>query len=253
MSNTEFSTEYRLRRLTGKSSSYQEFKKGVKKGLPIAFGYLPVSFAFGLIVVKGGLPVWVAVLISMTNLTSAGQFAGVGLIFAQAAYTEIAITTFVINLRYMLMSFSLSQKISEKMPRLKRGIMAFGITDETFAMASLEKEEITFPFMMGLISCPYWSWALGTGLGAMLTAYLPVNLQKAMGIALYAMFIALIVPAAKKSKAVLLVVIVAVFISSLFKFTPFLKELSTGWVIIIATILASAVGAMFFPRSEDEI
>jgi len=237
----------------GKKNLITDFKQGFKKGLPIAFGYVPVAFAFGLMAVKGGIPVWIAILISMTNLTSAGQFAGVGLIMAQATLIEITLTTFVINIRYMLMSLALAQKIVEKMPRLQRSIMAFGITDETFVVASLEDKEITFPFMMGLITGPYFGWALGTAMGAILTTFLPVAVQNSMGIALYAMFIALIIPAAKKSKAVLIVIFVAIAISSAFRWLPLLNQLSQGWVIILATVIASAVGALFFPRAEDKV
>jgi predicted branched-subunit amino acid permease len=192
-------------------------------------------------------------LISLTNLTSAGQFAGAGLIIAHASLFEITLTTFVINIRYMLMSLSLSQKISEEMPIIKRSVMAFGITDETFTVASLEKEEITFSYMMGLVTGPYWGWGLGTVFGALCTSILPATLQNSMGIALYAMFIALIVPATKKSKAALVVTIIAISISSIFKWTPYLNTISTGWMIIIATIIASTLGAIFFPREKDEI
>lgn len=229
-----------------------EFRRGIKQGIPIALGYIPVSFTFGLMAVNGGIPVWIAILISLTNLTSAGQFAGAGLIIAEASLFEITLTTFVINIRYMLMSLSLSQKIT-RMRLFKKCIMAFGITDETFAVASLEKKEVSFAYMMGLITCPYWGWALGTVLGAVTTSILPEKLQSSMGIALYAMFIALFVPASKKSKAALVVVIVAIFLSSLLKWTPLLNQISAGWSIIIATIIAATVGAILFPRKEDEI
>lgn len=251
MNNLKYHTENNC--LLEINEGISEFRKGFKKGLPIAFGYIPVAFAFGLMAVKGGIPVWIAILISMTNLTSAGQFAGAGLIIAQAGLLEITVTTFIINLRYMLMSLSLSQKIVEKMPSAERSILAFGITDETFAVASLEEKEITFPFMMGLIVGPYWGWALGTALGAVLTTFMPATLQDSMGIALYAMFIALIIPAAKNSKAALIVVIAAISISSVFRWVPYFHQLSPGWVIIIATIVASVIGAVFFPRAEDEI
>ena len=113
------------------------FYEGLKSGIPIGLGYLPVSFTFGFLAVSGGLPVWVAVFISLTNLTSAGQFAGTNLILAGAGYFEVALTTFVINLRYMLMSLSLSQKLDEKTGTGARLALAFGITDETFVVSSL--------------------------------------------------------------------------------------------------------------------
>lgn len=233
--------------------SLHEFLRGAKKGLPIALGYIPVSFTFGMMAVNGGIPVWIAILISLTNLTSAGQFAGAGLIIANAALFEITITTFVINIRYMLMSLSLSQKIKQDMPRLERCIMAFGITDETFTVASLEKKEITFSYMMGLITCPYLGWALGTVLGAVTTSILPETLQNSMGIALYAMFIALIVPPSKKSKAALFVVLIAVLLSSVLKWAPYINKISGGWAIIICAIAASVSGAILFPRGDDEL
>lgn len=233
-----------------KRTSY-EFWRGVNQGLPITLGYIPVAFTFGLMAVNGGIPVWTAILISLTNLTSAGQFAGASLIISNGSLVEIAVATFVINIRYMLMSLSLSQKVSTKMPTIKRCIMAFGITDEIFTVASLEKGEVSFSYMVGLIVCPYFGWALGTALGAMITSMLPKTLQSSMGIALYAMFIALIVPSAKKSKAALTVVIAAALISSAFKFLPLMKLVSGGWSIIITTIIAAAAGALLFPREDD--
>ena len=130
----------------------REFKKGIKSGLPIGIGYIPVSFTFGFLAVSGGLPIWVAVVISLTNLTSAGQFAGTNLIFAGAGYLEVALTTFVINIRYMLMSLSLSQKLERKTGTLARLALAFGITDETFVVGSLKPGTLTAPFMLGLES-----------------------------------------------------------------------------------------------------
>ena len=129
----------------------KNYKYGIQKGIPIFLGYLPVSFTFGFMAVSGGLPVWLAVFISVTNLTSAGQFAGTNLIFAQAGYLEIALTTFVINLRYSLMSLSLSQKIHHKTPVWKRLIFSFGITDETFVVASMESGTLSAGYLLGLV------------------------------------------------------------------------------------------------------
>lgn len=234
--------------IDNRRTSYLEFNDGLKKGIPIALGYIPVSFTFGLMAVNGGIPVWLAIFISMSNLTSAGQFVGVDLIIANASLFEIGLTTFVINIRYMLMSLSLSQKINKNMPGYLRCIMAFGITDETFTVASLEDREITFAFMMGLIFTPYLGWALGTSLGSIFSSILPPSLQSCMGIALYAMFIALVVPVSKKSKAALFVTLTGVMISCIFTWAPLLNLISGGWRIIIATILASTFGAVFFPR-----
>lgn len=227
----------------------KQFLNGAKSGLPIALGYIPVSFSFGMLAVARGIPPWAAVIISMTNLTSAGQFAGINIISAAGGMWEMGITTFVINMRYMLMSLSLSQKI-EKMPLWKRLVTAFGITDEIFAVASTTPVNITFPFMMGLIVIPYIGWTAGTVMGAFINNLLPASLADAMGITLYAMFIAIIVPAARNDKNVLFVLAVSIAASCAMYFT--LQFISSGWAVIIAAVLASAVGATFFPHKEEE-
>ena len=186
------------------------FKRGLKSGLPIGIGYFPVSFTFGFLAVSSGLPIWAGFMISLTNLTSAGQFAGMNLMLAGAGYGELGLTTFVINLRYMLMSLALSQKIDGKIPIWKRLIFAFGITDETFVVASMEKPPIKAGYMFGLILLPIAGWNAGTLCGCCISGLLPQALQNAMGIALYAMFIAIIIPAARESAKVLLIIIIAV-------------------------------------------
>ncbi len=140
---------------TRKIYNLDDYKYGLKKGIPISLGYISVSITFGMMAVRGGLSSWIALLISMTNLTSASQFAGINLIFISASYLEIVLTIFVINIRYMLMSLSLSQKMQDKIPLFKRFIISFGITDETFTLASLEKDELTSEFMLGLMTLPY--------------------------------------------------------------------------------------------------
>lgn len=227
-----------------------EFKDGLKKGLPIGLGYISVSLTFGMMAVSGGISPLMAVFISFTNVTSAGQFAGIQLIFQTASYFEIALTVFVINIRYMLMSLSLSQKLTRTTTLLEKLILAFGVTDETFAVASLEEKPLTAPYMFGLITLPIIGWTFGTFLGAVASTILPVKLQDALGIALYAMFIALIIPESKKSKPILLVVLIAVFFSLLFRYVPFLHQLSSGFAIIISSLLASAIVAYFCPLKK---
>jgi predicted branched-subunit amino acid permease len=225
---------------------------GLKRGIPIALGYVPVSFTFGLMAVSGGLPVWLAVFISVTNLTSAGQFAGTNLILAGAGYFEITLTTFIINIRYMLMSLSLSQKIEKKIPLFQRLLFAFGITDETFTVASMEEGKLSFYYLIGLITCPFLGWSIGTAMGAIICSNLPDNLSKAMGIALYGMFIAIIVPPAKKSRPVLIIVLIAVIIMCLLKYLPVFHMISSGFRIILATIVGAGIGAYLFPIEEKE-
>jgi predicted branched-subunit amino acid permease len=224
---------------------------GLKKGFPIALGYIPVSFTFGLMAVGGGLPPLTAVLISLTNLTSAGQFAGTNLILEGAGYLEIILATIVINIRYMLMSLSLSQKINPGITSLQRLIFGFGITDETFSIASLENGKLSYSYMIGLITGPILGWTLGTAMGAFISSALPPLIGNAMGIALYAMFIAIIVPPAKKSVSVLSIVLIAVVINVILKYVPWFGFISSGFRIVIAAVLGAGTGAALWP-AEDE-
>lgn len=230
----------------------QEFKEGIRDGLPICLGYLSVSMAFGLTAVKSGLPVWAAVLVSLTNLTSAGQFAGVNLLIAQGTYIELMMTTLIINLRYFLMSISVSQKVEEKFGIKKRLIAAFGITDEVFAVSMQRRSELTFPYMAGLILTPIIGWTGGTLIGAVATTLLPAALTDAMGIMLYGMFIAIIVPPAREHKNVLFAIILAILASYAFAYVPVLSAFSGGWSVIIITVVVSAVAAWLFPIKEEE-
>lgn len=226
----------------------RQFKKGLIDGLPILLGYITVSFTFGLTVTKSGIPGWLAVLMSATNLTSAGQFAGANLIVAGARFAEIALTVFVINIRYMLMSLSLSQKILPETGLCKRLIMSFGVTDEVFAVAAVRQEPLTFSYMLGLIAGPFFGWTFGTWLGTAVNTILPPSLEAPMGIALYAMFIAIILPPAKKSRPVAAVLVIAAVLSCMFTAIP---AITSGWAIIICAVAASVLGAVLFPRRED--
>lgn len=229
-----------------------DFILGCKKGFAIALGYFPVSFSFGVLVVSSGLPLGLATLISLTNLTSSGQFAGVSLMLAKAPYIEIALTLLLINARYFLMSLSLSQKIDQKMNVFQRLIISFGITDETFSLASLEKGELSFPFMLGFILIPILGWGLGTFCGETMMNILPESFSNALGIALYGMFLAIIIPASKKSQPIFEVVIVGAGLSIIFYYLPCFQFLSTGLKLIISTLMASLYGAMKYPIKEDE-
>lgn len=235
-----------------RTQKISDFKHGIKKGLPICLGYIPVSFTFGLTAVNLGIPVWLAVFISLTNLTSAGQFEGIRVIAAGGGYLEVALTQLIINLRYLLMSLSLSQKLKEKTGLLQRMALAFGITDEVFAVASTEDGKISAYYMYGLFITPVAGWTGGTVLGALICGVLPLRLSEAMGIALYAMFIAIIIPPAKKSRAVVVCIAIAVVIRCIFMYVPFLHFISGGFALIITTIITAAVVALLFPVKEAE-
>lgn len=230
--------------------SNNSYAKGFKDGIPIGLGYLSVSFTFGMMAVNMGLPIWAAVFISMTNLTSAGQFAGIGLIVAGATGVEMALTQLVINLRYALMSLSLSQKADKTLNMLHRLLISFGITDEVFAVASGQPCEIGKRYMYGLITAPYFGWVLGTFCGAAASTILPSTMRSALSIAIYGMFIAIILPVAKHNRPVLKVLLIAVAISCILRYLPL--HLSGGFIIILCAIIASAIGAKLFPIKEAE-
>lgn len=232
--------------------SKQEFKEGIRDGLPICLGYLSVSMAFGLTAVKSGIPIWAAVAMSLSNVTSAGQFAGVNLLLAQSSYIELMITTFIINIRYFLMSISVSQKLENKFGIKERLVTSFGITDEVFAVSTQRQGALTYPYMLGLILTPIAGWTAGTLIGAVATTLLPEILTDAMGIMLYGMFIAIIVPPAKEHKNVLIAVVLAIVASYAFSYVPVLSQISGGWSVIMITVGVSALAAWLFPIKEEE-
>lgn len=230
----------------------KELLQGIKDGAAIGIGYLSVSFTFGLTAVAGGLTWWEAMLISMTNLTSAGQFAGITIIAAAGTYMEMAISQLVINLRYALMSISLSQKVDRNFSPVKKLVLGFANTDEIFAMAMCRKEEVSSRYFAGLILLPYLGWTLGTLLGGICGNILPQNVSDALGLAIYGMFIAIIIPAMKEDRRILLMVLLAVGLSCCLFYIPFFHNISSGFAIIICSVLASAAGAAFFPMEEQK-
>lgn len=223
------------------------FISGMKDGLPIALGYISVAFAFGILALEKGFPIWAPILISATNFTGTGQFVGIDLIASYATLSEIAFTILIINLRYVLMSLSLSQKIVHNATLGERLLIAFGVTDEIFVVSMGKTQAVTFPYMMGLILSAYCGWVLGTVLGVVASSALPIAVRSALGITLYAMFIAIIVPPASTSRPVLIVVLIAVIMSCMFRWVPGLSNISSGWVMVICGVVSSAVGAYFFP------
>ncbi|NLZ46052.1 MAG: AzlC family ABC transporter permease [Clostridiales bacterium] len=229
-----------------------DFLKGLKDSMPIGLGYLSVSFSFGIMAVSSGLSVLSAVLISLTNLTSAGQVAGIAVIVGGGGYIEMALTQLIINSRYALMSLSLSQKLDKSFTPLSRLLVSYGITDEIFAVAAGNKKEVSKHYMAGLIICPTICWTLGTLMGAVAGEILPTSLKAALGIAIYGMFIAIFVPAVRKSLGVLVTVAIAVVISCCIKYIPIFSGISQGFSIIIATLIAAVIGALVFPVKFTE-
>lgn len=229
----------------------QDFQYGLRDGVPIALGYFSVSFSFGIMALKGGLSVLQAAVTSLTNMTSAGQFAGLQIIIAGGTLLEMAATQLIINLRYALMSLSLSQKLSGNVTLWQRFIIAFANTDEIFAVAMSHNRELTFSYMVGLQILPIIGWTSGTACGAVAGSMLPAAINSALSVALYGMFLAVVIPAAKKTRPVLLMALLAAAISCILYYVPLFQGVSAGMSIIICTVAASVVGAIVFPVKEE--
>ena len=232
--------------------NWNEFRKGVRTGIPVGLGYFSVSFGFGAMAIAQGLNALNATLISATNLTSAGQFAGLTLIVAMGTLWEMVMTQVVINSRYSLMSLALSQRMGQQIGFFPRLFIAFFNTDEIFALAMARPEPLTVPFMLGLGTLPFFGWTGGTLLGALAGSVLPADIRAALGVMLYGMFIAIVVPPAKQEKPVLITVLLALILSCLFAWVPVLKVVSAGISIVSCTVAAAAIAAMLFPIPEEQ-
>ena len=226
------------------------FVRGMYHGIPIALGYLSVSFGFGIMAVRAGLTPLAATLISASNLTSAGQAAGVDIIAASGAIIEMILVQLTINIRYSLMALSLSQKLDKKFSTPHRFAASFGITDEIFAVCSAQIEPLTPAYMYGMILVAFLGWVSGTALGAAAGQLLPAAVSSALGIVLYGMFLAIIIPPSRKHKSVLIVVLAAAAVSILFRYI--ITVVSGGFAVIISAVIASAVGALLFPIKDEE-
>ena len=228
-----------------------DFIRGLLAGIPICLGYLSVSFTFGIFAVDSGLTLWQTLLISMTCVTSAGQLAAVPIMTGGGGLLELAMSQLVINLRYSLMSVSLSQKLDGSVKLRDRFLIAFVNTDEVFAVASAQRS-VSKWFQYGLMLTPWLGWAAGTALGAAAGNILPALVTDALGIAIYGMFIAIVVPEAKKSRPTLICVLVAVALSCLFAWMPVLKQIPTGFTVILCAVGASALMAALAPIEVEE-
>lgn len=225
----------------------REFKDGIKDAVPICLGYLAVSFAFGIQAVLSGLSVFDASLISLLNVTSAGQFAGLGVMSAGGGYPEMAAVQLVINLRYALMSAAISQKLDNSVGTVKRMGIAYGMTDEIFGISAARKGRLSPFYSYGATVISVFGWVLGTFLGAFSGQILPERLISALGVALYGMFIAIVVPVAMEDKKILIAVLAGIALSVAFYYAPILKNISNGIRIIIVTVLVAGAAAFVFP------
>ncbi|MBP3783066.1 MAG: AzlC family ABC transporter permease [Butyrivibrio sp.] len=235
------------------SEAKNEFLEGCKDAIPICLGYIAVSFAFGIEAAKIGMTTFQAALTSLLNVTSAGQFSALDVIARNGSFIELAILQFIINLRYMLMSTALSQKLSSKVGTIQRLGISYGVTDEIFALSFFRKGSLNPLYSYGLIITSVFGWVFGTVLGAFSGQILPERLISCLGLAIYGMFIAIIIPDTRTNRTILGIVVSAMVLSSIFTYVPVLaSHISSGFRIIIITVVVAAFAAYFAPVQEDK-
>ena len=229
----------------------KDYTAGMKAGMPVCIGSFSVRVGFGAMAVAQGLSIWHAILISATNLTSAGQFAGLTVIAAGAALIEMILTQLVINSRYALMSLALGPRFGPNVGTGKRLVAAFFNTDEIFALGMAREGKLTASYFVGAGTVAAIGWVGGTALGAFAGSVLPLAVRAALGVMLYGMFIAIVVPQTRQEKPILLSVALALVFSCLFSWVPALKNVSAGLAIVICTVAAAAICALVCPVDEE--
>lgn len=229
--------------------------KGMRDGLPIALGYFAVAFALGIKATAAGMYPWQSALMSLLNVTSAGEAAAIALLSVGTTYFELGFTQLVINIRYLLMSCALSQKLSPKTGILHRMLIGYGVTDEIFGISVATQGNLSPYYSYGAIAVAVPGWTLGTLLGAVMGNLLPVRVVGALSVALYAMFIAIILPPAKKSKKIALIIAVSMASSALLTYICdafSLTWFTDGFRIVVLTVVISLIWAILFPVKEAE-
>ena len=237
---------------THSDSRRSVYFEGLRDGFPIGLGYFAVSFSLGIAARNAGLTVAQGLLSSLLCNASAGEYALFTLIGSGAACVEIALATLIINARYLLMSCALSQRMSPDMPFYHRFFIGFDVTDELFGITIARPGCVEPRYFYGAMTASIPMWAAGTALGIFMGNLLPARIVSALSVALYGMFLAIILPPARKEKPVRIVVLMAVAMSLCFRYVPMLSQVSSGFVIIICAIAASALGAWLFPVREEE-
>lgn len=237
-----------------KASRSEEFKRGFKDGLAICLGYVPIAFAFGVAATKLGFKFWLSEFMGALVYTASGQFSLLNLIQGgEELLFTYALTIFVVNCRYILLSLSLSQRLDKNMGVLERMAFGFFNTDEIFAVANGREGKLQAPYLFGIATLPFFGWTLGTAAGCLFTNIMPASVSAAMGIIVYAMYLAIVIPPAKTSKPIAFVLLISTIISVLLECNPLVRgALSPGWIIIICAVATSLIGAIFFPVEDGE-
>ena len=227
------------------------FREGIRDGIPIALGYLAVAFTLGITAKNNNIGALPATIMSLTNFTSAGEAAAITSISAGASYFELAVSQAIINLRYLLMSCSLSQKLSSETSIFHRFFTGFFITDEIFGISSGRPGKLNPFYTYGAAAIAIPGWALGTCLGIVLGTALPPRITRALSVALYGMFLAVIIPPCRKNHVIAGLVVISMIASSIFSIIPALSGISFGMKVIILTVVISGIAAKLFPVKED--
>lgn len=228
------------------------YKKGLKDGVPIALGYFVVSFTLGIVAKKAGVTAFQALLTCGLTNASAGAKAGFNAIAENVGYIDLALTMLIVNARYLLMSAALSQKLAPNTPIRHRMLVAFDVTDEIFGISIGVKGTLNPYYNYGAMTVAIPSWALGAAFGVILGNILPASIVSALGVGLYGMFIAIVIPPARENKVIAGIVVISMTLSLVMSVTPLLKELSSGIRVIILTVLIALTAAVLFPVKEDE-
>ncbi len=228
------------------------FLQGIHDGLPIGIGYLAVSFAVGISAYQAGIHILQAAVMSLFNLTAAGEASAISLIAAGTTVGEMAMTQLVINIRYLLMSCALSQKLSPQTPLRHRFAVSFGVTDEIFAISASYPGPLPPAYNYGAMAVAVPGWTLGTLLGAWLGDILPAFLVTALGVCLYGMFVAVVIPASKKNLPVAWTALGAMVLNTAITYLPFTAHISEGCRIITVTLAVSVAAALLAPVQDEE-
>ena len=239
-------------KVTEQKSSRTAFGEGMRDGIPIGLGYFAVAFALGVAARSAGLSPVQGFAASILCLASAGEYAGFTVIAASAPMFEMALITLIINARYLLMSTAISQKLSPDISPLHRLGVAYFITDEIFAIETRQEGDLNpfYTYGAGVVAAPLW--ALGTALGILVGNMMPVRLVSALSVALFGMFLAVIIPPARENRVILGLVTVSFAASFAVSRLPYLSSLSSGNRIILLTLILSAAAAVLFPRPPEE-
>lgn len=228
------------------------FQRGIKNGVPIALGYFAVAFTLGIVAKQAGLTAWQGALASATTVASAGEFAGFTQMAAGATYVELAVMMLIINARYLLMSCSLSQKLDPDLPLLHRLLVSWGVTDEIFGVSVCVTDRLNPWYNYGMMAVAIPGWTLGTYLGIAMGNVLPANVVSALGVGLYGMFLAIIIPPSRRNATIAGLVAVSMASSFAAAKLPLFSGLSAGMRTILLTVVLAGGAAVLFPVKEEQ-